>query len=193
MIAGLILAGGASRRMGSPKALLAVEGQTFLDRLIALLAAHCDPVIVVLGHDAERIRCGSKLISQARVVVNPEPDRGQLSSLQCGLRAASGCDAVMYTPVDLPLVRPSTVAALIAAAGDDPSHRIVAPEYRGRHGHPVRISRELIPEFLALPDGSTARDVTHRWRHRACYVAVDDAGVTRDIDHPDAYRRLVGR
>lgn len=193
MMAGLILAAGASRRMGSPKALLEVEGRTFLDRLIALLAAHCEPVIVVLGHDAGRIRRGSKLIAQARVVVNPEPDRGQLSSLQCGLREASGCGAVMYTPVDLPLVRPSTVAALIAAAGDWTVHRIVAPEYRGCHGHPVCISRELIPEFLALPEDSTARDVIHRWRHLTVYVPVDDAGVTRDIDDPDAYQRLVGQ
>ncbi|HXF27317.1 MAG TPA: NTP transferase domain-containing protein, partial [Bryobacteraceae bacterium] len=79
-ICGLILAAGASRRMGTSKALLTVGGETFLDRLIGLLSVVCEPVIVVTGHDALQAKDGM-------FVTNPEPERGMLSSLQCGLRA----------------------------------------------------------------------------------------------------------
>ncbi|MCP5113563.1 MAG: NTP transferase domain-containing protein, partial [bacterium] len=117
MLAGLILAGGASRRMGEPKALLDIWGETFVDRLIRVLGAHCDPVVVVLGHEAERVRAGVE--RAAEFVINPAPGRGQLSSMQCGLRAVPGeCDGVMFTPVDYPAVKESTVAAVAGRMGD---------------------------------------------------------------------------
>jgi len=83
VIAAVILAAGASRRMGSPKALLEYQGQTFLNRLIRVLGEVCDPVIAVLGYHAEIIR--AQAIGSVQFVVNPDPDRGQLSSLQTGL------------------------------------------------------------------------------------------------------------
>ena len=83
VIAGIILAAGASSRMGTPKALLDYRGETFLDRLIRVLGAVCDPVIVVLGYHAEQIRAGVN--GRVQFVVNPTPTRGQLSSLQTGL------------------------------------------------------------------------------------------------------------
>ena len=83
--AGLILAAGESRRMGSPKALLRYRGQTFLDTLISLFAARCSPVIVVLGANADEIRRG--LSCSAEFVINPDYRTGQTSSMQCGLRA----------------------------------------------------------------------------------------------------------
>jgi len=192
VIAGLILAGGASRRVGSPKALLEVGGETFLDRLIAALGAHCAPVIVVLGHDAEKIRAGARRAGEVVFAVNPEPERGQLSSLQCGLRKVpADCHGVLYLPVDYPMVRASTVGKIVEAARDAESETVIAPQVLGRHGHPVYVARELIPEFLELPAEATARDVIHRWRHRTGYIEVDDGGVVRDIDDPEAYRQLL--
>ena len=84
-IAGIILAAGASSRMGSPKALLALDGETFLDRLIAAFEPHCAPVLVVLGFHAGRTRAGICRSGDVTFVTNPDPDRGMLSSLQCGL------------------------------------------------------------------------------------------------------------
>jgi molybdenum cofactor cytidylyltransferase len=192
MIAGLILAAGASSRMGFPKALLEFEGETFLDRLIGLLGAHCSPVIVVLGHHADKVRAGVRGGAEAVFVVNPEPEKEQLSSLQCGLRAVPPeCHGVLFTPVDYPKVRAATIGKLTAAARCATTEKVIVPRALGVHGHPVYIARELVPEFLDLTEGSTAREVIHRWRERTVYVEVDDGGIARDIDDPESYRRLI--
>jgi molybdenum cofactor cytidylyltransferase len=186
-LAGLILSAGESRRMGSPKALLSYEGETFLDTLISRFADHFAPVIVVLGAQAETIRSGIRLGANVRFVVNPDPSRGQLSSLQCGLHAVPGdTEAVMVTLVDHPAVTPATIAAL--SAGEAPLLRV--PRYHGRRGHPIVIGRALIPEFLALPPTASAKDVVRR--QEAQILDVDDPGILADIDDPAAYLALTG-
>jgi CTP:molybdopterin cytidylyltransferase MocA len=191
-IAGLILAAGASTRMGSPKALLKFRGETFLDRLIGILASHCAPVIVVLGHQAEAIEAGLRRAGQARLVLNPDHRKGQLSSLQCGLRAVpSESRGVLFTPVDHPAVEPATVQRLVEQAGRVPPPLLVIPRYEGRGGHPVCCARDLIPEFLALPAVAQAREVIRRHLEHTCYVEVEDPGILKDVDDPEAYRRLI--
>ncbi len=102
-IAGIILSAGASSRMGTPKALLEFHGETFLDRLIRLFSEAGVAPIVVLGHHAEQIRSGIQRAADATFVVNPDPARGMLSSLQCGLEAIpEQTEAVMFLPVDHP-------------------------------------------------------------------------------------------
>ncbi len=150
--AAVILAAGASSRMGRPKPLLPLDGETFLDRLIAAFSGICRPITVVLGHDADRIRAGIHRAADAEFVVNPDPDRGMLSSLQCGLAHLGGdVDAVLFTPADLPSIHSSTIAAV---AGSDAA--IVIPRCGGRNGHPVRVSRAIADELLALPPGAQA-------------------------------------
>jgi molybdenum cofactor cytidylyltransferase len=185
--AGLILAAGESSRMGSAKALLEFRGETFLDRLIGCLSLECSPVIVVLGHEPDVIRAGVRSPAKAVFVLNPDYQRGQLSSMQCGLRAVpANADGVVFTPVDHPNVEPATVATLVASGA-----RIAIPQYLGRHGHPVLFARSLIAEFLALPPDSQAREVTHRHAGEIRYVDVADAGILDDIDDPEAYHRLL--
>lgn len=191
-LAGVILAAGASRRMGSAKALLDLGGQTFLDRLVAAFAPCCSPVVVVLGHSAAAIRAGVRCADAVTFVLNPDPEAGQLSSLQCGLAAVPpGVDGVLFTPVDYPSVRPSTVAQ-IAGRFERRSNAelFVIPRSAGRRGHPVCCGRELIPEFLALPAWAQARDVVRKYRHRTCYIDVDDPGILEDADDPEGYERL---
>jgi molybdenum cofactor cytidylyltransferase len=96
----------------------------------------------------------------------------------------------LFTPVDLPLVLPETIARLAEAFERQPV--LLIPRYQGRRGHPVCCAREIIPEFLDLPDGAQARDVIHRHAARTCYVDVDDPGILRDIDDPLAYHSLPG-
>ncbi len=187
-LAGIVLAAGASRRMGTPKALLEYQGETFLDRMTRLLAAAADPVIVVLGHDAERIAAGAPGI--VTMAVNPDPERGMLSSLQCGLRALPPDAAAMFTPVDLPAIQAETILLLareFAASGAP----VASPVYRGRRGHPVCVAREAILDLLALPVTARARDAIRRYDGRALPVDVDDPGVARDVDDPEAYHRLL--
>ena len=186
-VAGIILAAGESRRMGAPKALLELAGVTFLDRLISVFAVYCNPVIVVLGAHAEQIRMGTRQGAQVQFAVNPDYGRGQLSSLQCGMAAVpEGAEGLVFTLVDHPSITPATVGRLLELL-DVP---LAIPRYRGRRGHPVFVSRNLLPEFLALPPDAQARYVLDRHAAEIRYVDVDDSAVIEDIDEPDQYRRL---
>ena len=192
-IAGIILSAGASSRMGTPKALLKFQGETFLDRLIRLFSAVSNPVIVVLGHHSEEIRTGSERSSQAIFVVNPDPARGMLSSLQCGLTAVPGdVQAVVFTPVDHPNVQESTLVYLVESFESE-NAPVTVPEFQGEHGHPVCIARSLVAELLELPPSAQASDVIHRYKGQTTYIAVDDPGVISDIDDREAYAELVSR
>ena len=189
-VAAIILAAGASRRMGSPKALLEWEGQTFLDRWIAMFSEVCNPVVVVLGHDGDVVRAGLRQTHLARLTANPDPDRGMLSSLQCGLHALpDDAQGFLFTPVDQPAVALGTVARLVEAARD--GALVAVPCYGGRRGHPVYCSAALIPEFLALPPSAQARDVIRAHREQTRYVDVDDPGIVTDVDYPADYQRLL--
>jgi CTP:molybdopterin cytidylyltransferase MocA len=185
-IAGVILAAGASSRMRQPKALLEYEGEAFLSRLSRIMGEVCGRVIVVLGYDAERIRAG--VPRGVEVALNPTPELGMLSSLQCGLRATGDAEAVLFLPVDYGAVQAATVARIAAESG---TADIIVPVFDQRHGHPVCICRRIASELLALPVTAQARDVIHRHRASTLYVAVDDAGIVTDVDTPEEYRALV--
>lgn len=191
-IAAVLLAAGASSRMGSPKALLEFQGETLLDRQIGLYAERCRPVVCVLGFDAGRVAAGLRRAEDAVLVLNPRPERGQLSSLQCGLRALPPCDALFFLPVDSPGVRPGTLEKLLAAwseAAKAPA--FVIPQCRGRHGHPVLMSGAQIPAMLALPEGAPARDLVHARKAETLYVEVDDARIRIDLDTPADFEALL--
>lgn len=187
MTAGLILAAGESRRMGSPKALLQYRGATFLDRLVGLFAERCAPVIVVLGAGAEAIR--ARATRPAHFVENPNWSAGMTTSLQCGLRAVPAeAEGVLFTLVDHPAVSPQTLDALVT-----PPHPLIrVPRFEGRRGHPIWFSREMIPEFLALPETGTTREVVRRHAAETEFLDTADSGILADIDDADAYRRLTG-
>ena len=192
-IAGLILAGGASRRMGTPKALLRFQNETFLDRLIGLFCAVSNPVIVVLGHQSGQIRAGIERGSEVTFALNPDPERGMLSSLQCGLQALlAETEAVMFTPVDHPNLQAATLEKLAAefATGRAP---VTVPTYQGSHGHPVCIARGLAEELLVLPPTGMASDVIHKYVGQTSYIEVDDPAVTTDVDDAQAYASLLGQ
>jgi molybdenum cofactor cytidylyltransferase len=174
---GIILAAGSSRRMGQPKALLTYRGETFLERLKRLFGTVCSEVVVV----------GSPDSPFAADVLNPEPERGMLSSLQCGLRAVGGeAEAVLFTPVDSPAVEAATLAILAGGWGGE---LLRIPRHAGRRGHPVMMARRMVGEFLA--ETKTPREVIVRHEADVVYVDVDDAGILSDADTPLEYQKLI--
>jgi molybdenum cofactor cytidylyltransferase len=192
-IAGVILSGGASRRMGSPKALLEFQGETFLDRLIRVLGRACDPIVVVVGQHAAQIRSGIQRVSEVRLAVNPDPERGMLSSLQCGLALVpADAAAAMFLPVDHPNIEPRTVDLLAECFRRDRAP-VSVPTYLGEHGHPVCIARAIVDELLALPLEAKASDVIHAQVANTLYIEVSDPAVVTDIDDPAAYAGLLAR
>ena len=187
MPAGLILAAGASRRMGRPKALLATpEGETFLHRMVRIMGAHCDPVIVVVAPGCESWTAGTT----ATVAVNPDPDRGMLSSLQCGLQSLDPeVEHIVFTPMDLPTLSEGTVAAVARAVRQAD---VVIPRYKADRGHPVAISRAVACELLTLdPLTANPKDVLRRDDARVLFLDIDDPGAVRDIDEPKDYQALL--
>jgi molybdenum cofactor cytidylyltransferase len=179
--------------MGSPKALLEYRGETFVSRLIRIFSKVCERVIVVAGIHAPAIK--EHVGDSAMVVVNLDPDRGQLSSLQVALseirfpRVSRDAEGFLFTPVDCPIVDERTVAMLAdrLRTGDAP---FVIPKFNGKRGHPVCARGSTIAEFLALPATDETRAIVNQHANQIEYVDVEDAGVLADIDDLAAYARL---
>jgi len=193
-IPAIVLAAGGSIRMGRSKARLPIQPDgTFLGRILRTLAeAGLDPLIAVtrerldipsLWHDARSARVIE--------VINPEPARGQLSSLLCGLDAiAQPPQAVLMTLVDVPLPAAATVRALVASW-----HRtrvpLVRPLHAGRHGHPVIFGEALLTALRAANPADGAKPIVRTFASRGIDVAVDDPGVLRDVDTPEDYLQIL--
>jgi molybdenum cofactor cytidylyltransferase len=197
MIAGIILAGGRSTRMGRSKALLpAPNGRTFVACLVdALTRGGINAPFVVGRPDDDGLKAAvESLEPPARWVENPDADAGgQLSSVLAGLRKADcpGVRGVMVVPVDAPMVAAETVSTLIATilATGAP---IVRARYQGRNGHPVIFSRVVFDELRRADPALGAKAVLRAHERAIVNVDVDDAGVAADIDTPEDYDRMMG-
>jgi molybdenum cofactor cytidylyltransferase len=197
----VILAAGQSTRMGTDKALLpwppaasgsASTGQTFLSAAIRALDLFSDKVIVVVGKNENNL-APVVYANGASLVRNPDPDRGQFSSLQVGLREvlSEGRDSAMVTLVDRPPATAATLKTLCSAFTDAASDVwAVVPEFNGKHGHPYLVAREMIEAFLKAAATANARDIEHQNLPHIAYVAVDDPLVTLNVDTPEEYAAL---
>jgi molybdenum cofactor cytidylyltransferase len=186
----IVLAAGASSRMGRPKALLPLdEGDTFVERIHrTLLDAGLDPIVVVVRPELEApVR--TVLPPTTVVAVNRHPEHGQLSSLLVGLEALGWPAAALVTLVDLPLVRVGTVSALIAAWARSGAP-LVRPMTRGRRGHPIVVAGPVIAALADADLQTGAKPVVHAFAAQALDVVVDDPGTLDDVDTPEDYARL---
>jgi len=200
-LCGVILAAGESSRMGRDKALLpwppasagSITAETFLSAAIRLYFSHVDEVLVVVGKN-EPALAPVVYANGAALIVNPEPERGQFSSLRVGLQEVlnRGRDSAIVTLVDRPPVRTETLEKLETAFERAAAHRkwAVIPEYQGKHGHPILLGREMLTAFLAAPETSNAQEVEHEHQSEIEYVSVDDSLVALNVDTPEQYAAL---
>jgi len=195
VIPAIVLAAGRSSRMGRAKATLpAGDGHTFLTRIVrTFLDADVDDVIVVVGHAADAIAASfSESGLPARFVVNRDYDRGQLSSLLAGLDVIDrpGVTAVLVTLVDVPLVSPATVRAVIDGYRRTRAP-IVRPTSGARHGHPLLIDRSIFGALRAADPSTGAKPIVRAHATAAGDIAIDDEGAFTDIDTEEDYRRTI--
>lgn len=193
-LAGVVLAGGRSARMGSPKALLDFRGQPFVVRILeALEALEVKTRAVVVGPDAPRIQ-PALAGHECLILENTDVEGGPIASLRAALRALQAVrpTAVLAWPVDLPHVRVTTVERLIETFRRDPAPAVV-PTFAERRGHPVLWGAALFEELLTSEAASRhgARAVLHAHAAEIGSVPVDDPAVIDDLNTPDDYERLV--
>ncbi len=181
-IAGVVLAGGSSTRMGRPKATLAWAETNFVGAVLGTLSeAGASPLVIVCGEHAAETNGSLPPELAVTQLRNPEPGRGQLSSLQLALAALSDVEGALVALVDHPAVRTDTVAGLLHAARPD---RIVLPRHQGRRGPPVFFGADIFAELLATAHELGARAVVRANPARVVELDVDDPGIHVDIDTP---------
>jgi CTP:molybdopterin cytidylyltransferase MocA len=177
-VSGIVLAAGAGRRLGGPKAELLVSGERLLDRAVRVLhESGCAEVVAV-------VRSGTR-VDDAVVVVNSDPDRGMGSSLRLGLAAASG-DRAAIVLVDTPGITADAVRRTLGVAAP-----VAIATYGGRRGHPVVIDRPLWTDVAALADGEAGARVFVR-KHPELVTEVPCVGDPADIDTAEDLARFLG-
>jgi molybdenum cofactor cytidylyltransferase len=194
-LAAAILAGGESKRMGTPKALIPYRGKTFVEHLIEVTRqTRVGATRIVVGAHANEIRERLSLgIDATSIVVNSDWQKGQLSSIQAAIRslAAGETGGLILCPVDHPVVSAELVAKLIAVF-DSSGKPVVLPTFRGRRGHPVIFASTLYDELLEAQPEVGARQVV--WAHSADVLEVptDEEGVVLNLNDPDTLKRVLG-
>jgi CTP:molybdopterin cytidylyltransferase MocA len=186
-VAGVVLAAGASTRMGENKALLLAGDQTFLDSLgTALALGGCDPVLAVVAEPLDEVKEGCRL-EGVRLVINPDPSRGQISSLRCAIRELDeSVTGLVVLLVDQGSIKADTISRVRKALAGS---AVAVARHAGRPGHPTGFSREV---FGALESGQAddgARAVVEAFEEagRVERVDVDDPGVVRNINTKERY------
>jgi molybdenum cofactor cytidylyltransferase len=191
-VAGLILAAGKSERMGSPKPLLQIRGKSFLEHIVAQAQrSNLSELRIVLGHQADKVlRTLPQL--QSEVIINPDYDQGQLSSLIKGLQAVekSSVEGVMLFLVDHPFVTCELINSLLQQFSRQPLP-IVIPTFHRRRGHPMIFGRQLFSELVKAPLDQGAAVVVRSHQPEILHVEIEDEGILIDIDTPKAYQEYV--
>jgi len=192
MIHTLILAGGNSARMGTPKALLDYNGKTFAEAVCdSVEKAGINRITLVAGVHAEEITDTLSGRANCHIVVNPNPDEGMISSVRTGLRAVGDVsEAVIISLVDQPFI-PSCIYHELVRTWMMSNADVVIPRYNGKRGHPILLAKKVWPLCFTGPADLGLHWVTHHPSVKALDVDVECEFVVKDVDTPADYRSLV--
>jgi molybdenum cofactor cytidylyltransferase len=195
-VAAVILAAGASTRMGRPKQLLPWGKKTMLQHVVdTVRAAPVDQVVLVLGSQAEEILESLDLGQQPvtpsiRVVINAHPKRGLSSSIQVGLTALNDdVDAALFVLADQPAITPQIIGAIVECYRQTHAP-IVAPVHQGRRGNPVLFARETFPALMRVREDQGGRAILGQYVARIEQVEVSTDAIFQDIDTAGEYNRI---
>jgi molybdenum cofactor cytidylyltransferase len=193
-LAAVVLAAGESRRMGRPKQLLPFGEQTILERVVdTLLSAGVGEVVVVLGHEADRVRpvLGKRPV---KAVINDAYRQGMLSSVKCGVRAVGrDYDAVLFALGDQPHIECAVVSEVIRAYRTGHAG-IVIPRYGAKKGHPIIINLQKYRQaILNLSEDVGLNALMQEHGDDVCLIDVATEDIIRDIDVPEDYTRELAR
>jgi molybdenum cofactor cytidylyltransferase len=191
-VAAVILAAGRSTRMGGPNKLLAEIGGRPLVRIAVeeALASRAHPVIVVTGHQREKVEAALEGLDVQRVH-NPDFAEGLSTSVKTGLGAVpEDVDGAIVCLGDMPQVRAPLIDKLVAAFDPERGALAVVPTIDGRRGNPVVWSRRFFPELMALEGDVGARNVIGRYPEAVLEVPLTDMAAFIDVDTPEAFDRV---
>ena len=189
-VAAVVLAAGSSTRMGQNKLLLSLQGETLAGRAVRAAAdAGLAPIIVVLGHEAERVRAALVALP-CQTVINPDHARGKGTSLQVGIAAvaATPAGAAVVMLADMPFVTAAMLAQVAARHGETGAPMVVS-RYGEVTAPPILYDRALFAELLALPGQACGKEMVRRHRADAQLIPWPEAALA-DVDLPEDYRRL---
>ncbi len=182
----LITAAGLSSRMNDFKPLMKIDGISMIDRIINTFKdADIDDIIVVTGRDADILEASVNEPSVRFVRNERYASTQMLDSVKIGLRAASGCECILFTPVDVPLFTAETVKAVMETEGS-----IVIPTFEGKDGHPVKISSSLFPGIISYEGDCGLKGALNASCEPVIRVPVDDEAILFDADTPEEFKRL---
>jgi molybdenum cofactor cytidylyltransferase len=181
--AAIVLAAGASTRLGQPKQLLQMNSESLLHRTIRLAEeAGCAPIFVVLGFEAERMRCDIADLD-VRVVINSEWQSGMGSSLRSGMKAlmkeSQLPQKVALLLSDQPLLSSEILFSLVKKSAETDS-LIVATSYAGRLGVPAVFRKELYPDLQKVEGDKGAREMIQGYRDQTASIDFPEGAI--DID-----------
>lgn len=191
--AAIILAGGYGKRVASlgAKPFLTCAGKTFIEMIVEKISQiNIDSIIIVTNSQLERKMRQKKFAAQ--IVINPQPERGMLSSLICGLNLVpKDATGILMNPVDFPLVESETYQALIKLHVEFPGC-IIKPIYKRKSGHPVIFPWHLFAELGRAPLDQGARFVVRKFPHLIKTIVTNDEGVVININTPEMYKKWCG-
>lgn len=198
MSVAIIPAAGASRRMGRPKLLLPVGGRPMVAGVVeALREGGAGGIVLVTAPGDEALRAWAAG-SGVATAVNPDPERGMLSTIREGIAALGGSavlagrgEILLVSPADLPNLQAGTVAALLRGM-TEAGAPIAVPVHHGKRGHPLAIAPRLIPEIDTLDPDVGLKQLRDRHAAELLELEVEDAGAVRDVDTPEDYARVSG-